>query len=339
MAEPKIDLREPIKTLDAPTRPVGRIGPLKPGTILTRDTPMSEDERANLRKKGITFLPRTQDIPEHLQKKAVAEREVTTRSPDGKGVTLPEPVDIKELDPKHQADILKGLEGYQVLASGNDCVVDLDPAQIDLRQPEPVAQIPEPLPAPVPSEVPPSAIAPKPDLCPHCGWEQSKADPGDPVDTDKLVFLQATLGQIRFTKAYTLLDGRMSVTFRTLLTEEADMCITQTAFDTEAGLVVEPGQYFRTVNDYRMCLGLAHLDFGQKKFDLPELSGYMTDELPARTTKLKKIVPYVYDQVLKQEPIRRAVGLAWYRFQRLVEHLENHLDDKNFWRAIEGRPL
>lgn len=185
----------------------------------------------------------------------------------------------------------------------------------------------------------PSAGTDQPPLnCPHCGWDQKNIDPETPSDTDKLNFLQSTLGQTRFYKEYDLMGGHVKVAFRTLTSEEADMCYTQAALDAEAGLINDFGKYLRTLADYRLCLGLFRLDTGRYKHELPDMDGYKTDMPGKKETKLKQIVPHIYDKVLVQEPIRAACAAAFHRFQRMTELLVAHVDDPNFWSAIEGQP-
>lgn len=180
------------------------------------------------------------------------------------------------------------------------------------------------------------AIAPK-THCQHCGWDQSREDPGPTEEIDKLSFLQAVLGQIPFKKSYDLLNGRLQIVFRTLQSEESDMTFTQIAWDTGRGEILDEGQYFRTMNDYRMVLSLSEFrSMDGKTFHLPgSIEEWQTEKVPLKATKLVHIVPWMYDNVLKSESVRRAVASCFFRFQRMVEHMEAHFDDPNFWPAIE----
>lgn len=188
-----------------------------------------------------------------------------------------------------------------------------------------------------PKEEPISAGGLPEDLtCQHCGWERKRADPEEPSDVDKLNFIQSILGQISFRKSYTLLGDRIKVEFRTLTSEESDMTFTQVAYDVGKGDILEENSYFRTLADYRMCLGLASYTTTNGKQVLPgNVHEWQTDKVEGKNTKLIHIVPWLYDNVLTGDSIRRAIAASFFRFQRLVERLEAHVDDPNFWPAIE----
>lgn len=176
--------------------------------------------------------------------------------------------------------------------------------------------------------------------CKHCGFDQSKPEPAEnPSYEDKLGFLQCVLGQIRFKKRYPLFNGKVVVTFRTLTTEEADLANTQLALDTQSGLVLDEAAFFRTLADYRLVLALDELYVeGQGKiFEAPEdiWEGWETEAPPKGGTKLVHITRYIYQNVLKNEPIRRMVGVNFFNFQRMVELMEARVLDQNFWLATE----
>lgn len=173
--------------------------------------------------------------------------------------------------------------------------------------------------------------------CQHCGWDLKKDEPEQATDLDKLNFVQSVLGQIPFKKQYELLGGRMLVTFRSLSSEESDMTFTQVAWDAGRGDILEEGQYFRTLTDYRMVLSLSSIKTADGvSHNLPDsVHSWNTDKVPAKATKLIHIVPWVYSNILKADSLRRAVAACHYRFQRLLENMEAHIDDSDFWSAIE----
>lgn len=340
MSSPRIDLRP-----KAPARASQeRIGPLPAGTIINKDTPLTARERQQMAKLGQVQLPPAVSLDEPGEVVAkVAALPGTMKRPIA-DLQLPKEVDINELPAEKQEEILKGLE--QARAMFNAPIIPrAEPAspKLDIKSSTkgytpPATLDPPPQPMAVKSDTP-SAVADKEPMCPHCGWDQRNPDPPAKVeDNDKLVFLQSVLGRQRFVKTYQLFNGAVTVVFRTLTTAESDLCWKQATHDAEVGLLVEPTQFLRTVNDYRMCLGLMAIDYGNDKLDLPRtLDDWTVPDLGKGETKLKYIVNYLYDNVLVQESVRKACGVVWYRFQRFVEHLENHLDDSNFWPAIGGQ--
>ncbi len=175
--------------------------------------------------------------------------------------------------------------------------------------------------------------------CPHCGWKVDDLNDPDPSSEDKLSFVQAVLGGTRFKKRYDFFDGNLVIVFRSLSTLEADVAFTQTAYDARQNGFLDEGQYFRTLMDYRLCMGIESIASSEGKFEVPETltDDFKTDKPPKNATKLTYIVPYIYETVLKTENLRRTIGAAFYRFQRLVEKLEVRADDPNFWKATEGQ--
>ncbi len=173
-----------------------------------------------------------------------------------------------------------------------------------------------------------------PTNCQHCGWKLNVPE-NEPSREDRLSFLASVLGQTRWRKEYTFMDGGAAVIFRTLTTEEADLAFTQTAFDAQSGKILDEDRYFRTLMDYRLAMSLEKLRLKDKTILVPEIgsSEYKTDTPPKGATKLIYVLPWIYDNVLSTEQLRRIAGSNLFRFQRLVEQLEARVDDQDFWKA------
>lgn len=339
---PAVDLRSKRST---PVKPVSAAvpgGPLPVGAIMTSDMQLTPEQRAVMNRLGAK-LPPSNVVPQTLKKQAVQqaeEIESQLKLPE-KALEMPKSVDVCELSAQKQAELLRSLQDYNAaIATETANFRKLESGPVEPTPPNRVdltAAAEEPT---QPDDKVPSAIGvPVKTFCHHCGWDQTQKDPEDPSDEDKLNFIQAILGQQRFLKAYSLLGGRVTVVFRTLTNSETDTCFTQTAYDAQNGAIEGPLQYMRTLADYRLCLGLSVIDLGDHKpKQLPEMAEYVCDTPPANTTVLKQVVPYIYDKVLVQESIRRTCAAAYFRFQRLVEKMEAHIDDANFWLAIDGQP-
>lgn len=327
-------------------------GPFKPGTVIEQ--------------VGDSY--RAVDIPQELTKVTPEQLKVMAEKPDEdkinrhiKPVEIPKPVNYRDLPedkkraieeanalaaeklfqaglksqaapeviPQPQQDIPKNAGLPADIADGPDIkafMKNVEERQATLAQDQPKDV----------NELPSAGGMEEPTHCQHCGWERSRPDPENPSELDKLNFIQSVLGQISFKKSYDLLNGRVQVVFRTLSSSESDMAFTQVAYDVGRGEVLDEGQYFRTITDYRMCMGLSALKSGSEAIELPDsVADWQTDGVPAKATKLIHIVPVIYERVLRTEPIRRAVAACFFRFQRLVERMEAHFDDPNFWPAIE----
>lgn len=171
--------------------------------------------------------------------------------------------------------------------------------------------------------------------CPNCGHDVSKTEDSSITDTDKWTFIQSVLGGKRFVKQYELFDNRLIVIFRTLTNDEADMAFTQTALDVQKNIMPDEGVYFRTLMDYRLSMSIESVKSDNGVVNVPEVlsDDFQTDLPPKGATKLCFIVPYIYENVLKTESIRRAIGSCFFRFQRMVEKMEARADDPDFWKA------
>lgn len=222
----------------------------------------------------------------------------------------------------------------------------------------PTQAAPPPLPAPPPPPPPPPPAAPPAeeddppapppmttgaatDRCQHCGWRRDVPEPStQPAIEDRRDFLQALLGGIRYKKAYSFLGGQLRVVFRTLTTAEADMAFlqaaidnSQTAGDDDAG---GEARFMRTLTDYRLCLSIDSLTRPDGVEEMPSgLDDWQTDPPPKGQTKLRQILPYIYEHVLPIESARRVVGSQFFLFQRQVELMEAHILDSDFWTATE----
>ncbi len=225
----------------------------------------------------------------------------------------------------------------------------------DLRQvnvevkPRPSAPAPASAPTPAPS--PPTTSddvgddaggAPNVKVCPHCGFDK---DHHDVVasESDKLQWLVAQEGQLRFTKTYQIYGGRINVTFRNLTSRETDMCWRQMAIDAKKDLDRhEPGggdMYWRSVMTYRMAIAIERFwsaGTGPIEFAPVEEIQIDAESCPPPNTAVYAMMPFVTSQVLATDSLRRVVGDLHTQFQRLVEHLEAHANDDSFWKAIEG---
>lgn len=182
--------------------------------------------------------------------------------------------------------------------------------------------------------------------CPHCGWDQSKPEPAEqPSYEDKTGFLQSVLGQIRYKKVYALFEGKMAVVFRTLTAEEADLCMTQTALDmAKTGQFGNEKVFWRTLADYRLVLSVesVYSEGKGKIYTAPEdiWTGFdiAPEDKPKDSTILPLVVNYMYAEVLTMETLRKMIGVNFFLFQRMVELMEAHVLDANFWKATEEQP-
>lgn len=183
-----------------------------------------------------------------------------------------------------------------------------------------------------------------PKNCPHCGWLLSRGEVEEPTDEDKLRWLIAQEGAVRFQKDYSLLGGRMIVTFRTLTSKESDTAWRQVAVDGRSDLASQTPEtedhYWRNLMTYRLLMGIArvwtHTNGPQENPVLDEWTAEKAD-YPGPNTKLLALLGPITESLFPTETLRKQIGNAYHRFGLLVEQLEARAEDDSFWAGI-GQP-
>jgi hypothetical protein len=174
-----------------------------------------------------------------------------------------------------------------------------------------------------------------PITCSHCGWPVDDRDKTDPTETDKNVFVAATLGQQRFVKTYQLLGGKFTVTFRSLTTNESDLVIKQLVKDWNDAKISGPSQSVAEALRYQMNLALAQIESETGLTTLPTLDEYTFDEPEKGATILVEFNTNLQNTVLKNEPTRRIIAKAYGHFIDTLSKLEAMAETPDFYQASE----
>jgi hypothetical protein len=197
------------------------------------------------------------------------------------------------------------------------------------------------------------AMAPM-QFCPHCSRDL-KQKSLEPSDTDKQKFLQALLGQIPFQKVYRLMDGKLSVTLRSLTPLELDSCFDQAYEDRKDGKLEAPDAYFEQINRYRVALQLVRIQAGEivhvfpadtgkwmKKFEDEDPNCLSTPEKTeegeegAPRKPVGTIADYVFSYVIKTESLNRIIGGLMGEFNSLLIKLEANAHSSDFWSTTRS---
>lgn len=291
-------------------------------------------------------------------------------------VKVPPAVDIDSLPPERQQALRDFMAQYKVnqeaVAAGDDtAMLDFLPADPSIRQA--MAQVQQagqvqvtdsrtkdrgtiiggppkeapPAPpaaaaAPAKAETPAGLAGGSPPAlkCPHC--DRRLADPVDlvPDETDKMTYVQSIGFGMRFKKAFAFFGGKVHVTFKSLAINEAELCVTQLAYDQRDGKIVSYDQAAMVLLDYRLALMVDSIKVGDEFLELPEdLADWQVDGDQVASnppqTKLPKILEYMQTRTpLKREALWRIVGQESQRFHRLSEYLEKRAPDPDFWKPI-----
>lgn len=184
----------------------------------------------------------------------------------------------------------------------------------------------------------PDILAPeKPAFCPRCDWDMRKSYEVTVNEVDKENFLATILGGTRFKKNYSILNGKYTVIFRTLLAEENKQIHRQLVLEQRANEFFSDTEWFLKFFEYRLACSIESIIVDGKVIalisPLDELNG---QALPARMDDpslppLTRLYTYVVKELLSAEVVRRLVGKQFREFQRLYEALEAMALEPNFW--------
>lgn len=278
------------------------------------------------------FKSAEQIIPEHIKKNAVK---------------LPPIVDIEELPAEKQDELLKAIKQYKAISSEKKKkpeppVTPFMPRGPGIAEAKNIADKaaefkaePE-KPEEKPAEVQVQENKDEKLLCKHCGWPVGESDLTDPTTADKQLFVASVLSQTRFTKTFKLLDGKFSVTFRALTTEENDLIIKQMVKDWNDGKISGPAHSVVEATKYQLALSIASVDTAVGPITLPELEDYDDDPPKDGSTILPGIVTYVQKNAMPNENMRRIISKAFGHFIDLQTKLEAMAETPDFWRATEA---
>ena len=214
---------------------------------------------------------------------------------------------------------------------------------IDPNYQPPPPQTTRVVPAELVPESRPDSVKTQSTICPNCHFDLAQGNPDpEPVQQDKINFLQATLGQRAFTKVFSVFNGSVMMEFRTLSIGELDALFKEVYRERDNGTVTTTADFFERVARLRLYLQLQRVRsngfFDHELPDglTPELSPNASAywELPGGGDQLlPKIETYIMSKVLPNESLFRVVLQQAGRFNRLVAKLEVLSSDDSFWKA------
>lgn len=256
--------------------------------------------------------------------------------------------DIRSLPPERQAELRRAVQQAKKAhdtraefalpnaAPGyNEAVAAALQPQLELIDDRP--QAPE-APAAVAAPAPQAPAKPaEAQFCPHCGWDQRKADPIKLTNEDKTAFLAAVLGDQRFTKSFKFLEGSGAVTFRTLTTRESRAIYDQVSVDLRAEKVANSLEVGRLIDNYFLALSIESVYTPQLGLQsMPTLEETAAaDNAASWMSYVPHYLTQLEESVLKQEVLFRIVRRLFIQFQQLRAKLEATIDDENFTKGIE----
>lgn len=176
-----------------------------------------------------------------------------------------------------------------------------------------------------------------PAFCPRCDWDMRRAYEVEISPVDKENFLVTILSGTRFKRDYTILNGKYTVIFRTLLAEENKKIHRQLVLEQKANEFFSDTEWFLRFFEYRLACSVESIIINDKVVALiPELDELTGNPLPAKLDDpslpgLLRLHSYVIKELLGAEVVRRLVSKQFREFQRLYEALEAMALEPNFW--------
>lgn len=269
-------------------------------------------------------------------------RMAQTPTPNAGKFVPPEPIAVADLTPEKMAEIRKSLSN---LGGSTNITIEND-----TPEPAPASPIPEPAPlnvlGPDSNE---TGIDTPITVCPRCAWDLTLRNGPEPTYDDKLKFITAMLANKPFVKRYSLFNGELFVTFRSLRPKEIDTCYEQIVYDVNEGKIKFQGDLYEVVNRYRFYLQLVEIKTKNTNgfsFEFPE--GFtpktnktattfweLPDTLAPDDRGLGIVEEYMTTEIFQTESLHRVVASTCRDFNRMVAQLEAMVDNANFWKQTE----
>lgn len=321
-------------------------------TIRLQDTELAKDWKPPVASfVDITTLPpaKQAEIKEYLQTHKVEVAEQAERLRQNQEIDKAIPPNIQG----EEREVLRAqmLNSQAIAAQRATKQSGIDVVVVDDRNTAPAAPQPAPQPA-APAAQPQSAAVTVIDEpvstglpmhaanCPRCKWPTDKPCNVEPTIADKRAFLVAIMGLKRFEKTYTLFDGQITVTFRSLSSEETAMIQTQLGSMTRTAEVIGDAEFWAYLIEYRLILSTAVITMGGNiLYQVEDIVKWAKENPPTAddrltATPLPRYCDHFYKKIALQETMRRVIGLQHAEFQRLVEALEALTSVPDFWKGI-----
>lgn len=181
-----------------------------------------------------------------------------------------------------------------------------------------------------------SGVDLEPKVCKHCGWKYGDADDLEITEHESLTYQAAMITGDRIRQEIVLLEGKMRIGFRSLLSREADMALAQAMTDaSKVTSVISMGDELRMrLLSYRLVLGLEYIETsGTGRREVPALEEAELDSPEPGDLPVKKFCEAITELFLSGEQLRRVVHDAFNIFSLKLDKL-----DKQAWDPKGHRP-
>jgi hypothetical protein len=127
-----------------------------------------------------------------------------------------------------------------------------------------------------------------------------------------------------------------------LTVEESDLAAAQLKQDAFKGEIEYsmniPGPALNRMYQYRMIMSLQHVTRPTNVVDCSHNIHEVEYDKEEAQTPLKAYQDWMHEKVLTSESFRNAVLQQYILFQRVVDKMEAHTDQPDFWKGIGPQP-
>ena len=174
--------------------------------------------------------------------------------------------------------------------------------------------------------------------CPNCGWNQAEALLAEPTEEEKTAFVVASIAGNRVKRSYPLLNGAVTLTFRTLLEIEND-AIKEYAAVKQSRDKLHAFAVSNIVSDVSALASLDSVKFAPTgapgvpgRYDVLESLADILTDAKNNIDAIDKYCEKIKYQILKTDVMVRQVQKYFIRFFWTMNTLEARMYDTNFYR-------
>lgn len=187
---------------------------------------------------------------------------------------------------------------------------------------------------PPPPPLPETGALPALTHCQRCKFPLDRPWSIQATDADKDDFMLASMTLKRYTKAYPLMGGRVIVTMRSLLANEARALSRYLRDLVRLGEIAGDPEYAAAMAEFRLILSTQSVQANTVTTDMPTLAEFGAPARTAGRADFALMSEHFYANIAPTENMRRILGKTYLDFVGLTGILEDLVNDPSFYPGI-----
>lgn len=167
-------------------------------------------------------------------------------------------------------------------------------------------------------------------LCPNCSWDISQPKEYHPTDEDKAEFVRAVLGNRRFHKVVSFLDGKLNVRYRSTTVAEEYQVQEEVKRDTEQG-AFGGMEWISLYRKYQLLFMLEEIDYAGNITPYPEITSkaYAID-------KGESLIKIAYEQTTRKwgTMVHAMLLRGCIAMNDIFGEMTTKAEQPDFWRGL-----